>query len=174
MLKESAYKNAPPDLRSRLLDALKSYGNRESRPLEEYLRSVWALVLGHSSAEPSWDQIGEWLVTALTAPAAPFDQAWLSFRDPPAEGEGTPREEFDATLLFHIANLCRMRGGTLEEEWRYVGSESPTGNDWYNFDPLTYLECALVGMSACNEDAHPLTPGWRLFASFLELGRTYE
>ncbi len=73
-------------------------------------------------------------------------------------------------------DLRRMRGGTLAEEWRYFGSESPTGKGWYNFDPLTYLECALAGMSACacNENADLLTPGWRPFASFLELGRTYE
>ncbi len=36
MLKQSDYKNAPLGLRSRLLDVLRSGGDRESRPLEEY------------------------------------------------------------------------------------------------------------------------------------------
>ncbi len=57
---------------------------------------------------------------------------------------------------------------------RSIGSESPTGHTWYNFDPLSYLECALAGMSACDEDVLPVPPGWRYFATFLELGRMYE
>ena len=79
-----------------------------------------------------------------------------------------------ATLLFQIADLHRMQGNTLEGEWRYFGSESPSGNTWYNFDPMTYLECALAGMSASNEDAEPITSGGRAFPGFLELRRLYE
>ena len=174
MVKESHYRNAPPELRSRLLDALRSHRRRRSHRLEVYLRALWVLARGHASAEPRWDQIGEWLVTALTARPALFDEAWLRFRDPPEAGEGTPREEFDATLLFQIADLRRMQGGALEDEWGDFGVDSPTGNSWYNFEPLSYLECALAGISANNVDGHSLTPGWRPFAWFLELGRIYE
>lgn len=151
--------NTPPDLRSRVGDALSSSRERASRPLEEYLRALWAIVCGHSQAELRWDQIGEWLVTALTAPAAPFDEAWLSFRDPPGKSDGTPREEFNATSLFQIADLHRMEGGALGDEWREPGVESPAGHTWYNFDALSYLECGLAGLSASNEEATPLAPG---------------
>lgn len=136
MVKESHDRNAHPELRSRLLDALRSHRRRRSRRLEVYLRALWVLARGHASAEPRWDQIGEWLVTALTARPALFDEAWLRSRDPPEAGEGSPREEFDATLLFQIADLRRMQGGALEDEWGDFGVDSPTGNSWYNFEPL--------------------------------------
>ncbi len=71
-----------------------------------------------------------------------------------------------------ICAACK--GGALEDEWREFGVESPTGHSWYNFEPLIYLECALAGISANNVDGGSLTPGWRPFAWFLELGRMYE
>jgi hypothetical protein len=35
--------------------------------------------------------------------------------------------------------------GTLENEYRYFGIDSPTGFRWYNFDPCSYLECGVRG-----------------------------
>lgn len=38
-----------------------------------------------------------------------------------------------------------LDAGVFEDKYRYLGSDSPRGTRWYNFDPLTYLECAVAG-----------------------------
>lgn len=35
--------------------------------------------------------------------------------------------------------------GTLAYEYRYFGIDAPGGSRWYNFDLLTYIECAMAG-----------------------------
>jgi hypothetical protein len=35
--------------------------------------------------------------------------------------------------------------GTLANDLRYFGIDSPRGSHWYNFDPCTFLECATAG-----------------------------
>jgi hypothetical protein len=35
--------------------------------------------------------------------------------------------------------------GILNNELRYFGTDSPRGQRWYNFDPCTFLECAIAG-----------------------------
>jgi hypothetical protein len=31
-----------------------------------------------------------------------------------------------------------MKGKQLEDEWKYYGIDSETGNRWYNFDPVLF------------------------------------
>jgi hypothetical protein len=35
--------------------------------------------------------------------------------------------------------------GTLANDLRYFGVHAPRGLCWFNFDPLTFLECAVAG-----------------------------
>ncbi|MBY0457370.1 MAG: hypothetical protein K2V38_08540 [Gemmataceae bacterium] len=35
--------------------------------------------------------------------------------------------------------------GQLADEMRYFGINAPRGSRWYNFDPCTFLECAMAG-----------------------------
>ena len=45
-----------------------------------------------------------------------------------------------------MSDLADMAAdGTLNNELRYFGTAAPSGEYWYNFDPLTYLECAVQG-----------------------------
>jgi hypothetical protein len=45
-----------------------------------------------------------------------------------------------------IRDLDEMRrSGTLDNEYRYFGVDAPRGGRWFNFDPCTYLECAVAG-----------------------------
>ena len=37
------------------------------------------------------------------------------------------------------------KAGTLESEYRYFGLDAPSGRHWCNFDPCTFLECAVDG-----------------------------
>ena len=83
--------------------------------------------------------------------------------------------------------------GLLEDKYRYFGIDSPSGSRWYNFDPLTYLECAIRGQYGGYEEAEvivliPPPAGesaddpvreitafsWADFIGLLECGQLYE
>lgn len=132
----------------------------------------------------------------VTQPAA-FDQTWLRYEQPldynyqdgqyvlyeyDGYQEKIIEEDVDAlqilkhTILFQIADLHRMQGDQLENEFRYLGLQSPTGNSWYNFDVFSYLSCAMHGMSDGSGDENvPFARcDWAELASILCLGRLYE
>ena len=44
-----------------------------------------------------------------------------------------------AVLQFQISELYKMKGKQLDDDMRYFGINSETGNRWYNFDPMTNL-----------------------------------
>jgi len=45
-----------------------------------------------------------------------------------------------------IRDLGEMQeAGTLDNEYRSFGMDAPRGGRWFNFDPCTYLECAVAG-----------------------------
>lgn len=81
------------------------------------------------------------------------------------------------TILFQINELDCMEKdeSLLRNKMSYFGVDSPNGNRWYNFDPLTYLECASSWLvDYYGEDMHMNFINWGLFARFLEMGRLYE
>lgn len=173
MLVEADYQYASEDLRVPLISALNATGGRYKRSLERYLLAVRAVVLQSRIGGPSWKDIAGWLVEALDSSPAEYDEAWAEYSGPPGEGQLEAKEEFDVTLQFQIADLVRMRNCRPSDAGDYFGRNSPDGHDWYNFDTVTYLECALAGISD-NAGDEPLAAGWRNFALFLELGRLYE
>ena len=146
--------------------------------LEEYLRSLWALIQDLGSPPITCEQLAALLEKAFSHPPAPFDPAWMKYTGPPENipDDSDSFEILKHILWFQIADLRRMRGNVLDKLYRYFGEESPTGNRWYNFDPCTYLECgtALFGKEP-EDDENPDEPlGWIDLAEILEMGRTYE
>jgi hypothetical protein len=45
--------------------------------LEEYLRSLWQIVLQAQVSSPSLEQVAEWLEVALTTKPPAFDPEWM-------------------------------------------------------------------------------------------------
>ena len=50
-------------------------------------------------------------------------------------------------LIEHqIEDLRKMaRNGQLQDKHRYFGINAPGGDQWYNFDPVTFIECGAAG-----------------------------
>jgi hypothetical protein len=90
------------------------------------------------------------------------------------------------TVLFQIAELRRFGERKQEEygkfaeyakKYKYMGLKSPTGHDWYNWDPFTYLECATGGLVVHSKWTAPEFKegnSWAVLAYVLEWGRIYE
>lgn len=54
--------------------------------------------------------------------------------------------DWETRIGEQIRDLHEMRhSGALANEYRYFGVNAPSGARWYNFDPLTYIECAAAG-----------------------------
>ncbi|MHC4734580.1 MAG: hypothetical protein ACYTDW_08995 [Planctomycetota bacterium] len=61
--------------------------------------------------------------------------------------DGVPQfYEWKAEVNNRIQDLRDMaENKQLENEYRYFGISAPSGRYWYNFDPLTYIECGAAG-----------------------------
>jgi len=176
--------------------ALVENDDGQGRELEEYLRALWRL----GSAKQANDRLtlacfAGLLVGAFQEPAPAFVPEWEDIAEEEGPHAGYPR--WERTIFSQIVDLREMRdAGMLANEHRYFGVDAPRGRRWFNFDPLTYLECAVEGafggwqpgdrtgrdyVSAKNlledldipifELAHV---SWDQFADFLRAGQSFE
>ena len=126
------------------------------RSLEEYLRALWQLGAARREHEAvPLPAFAGMLEAALHAPPPPFDPSWASpvgaYADADADADADVDElagfdRWDATIREQIVDLHEMaQAGTFANELRYFGTSAPSGNLWFNFDPRTFLECAVAG-----------------------------
>ena len=177
--------------------ALVENDERQGRELEEYLRALWRL----GSARQASDQLtlarfAGLLVAAFREQAPAFAPAWQRIAE--EEGTHTGYSRWERTIFSQIVDLREMRdAGMLANEHRYFGMDAPRGQRWFNFDPLTYLECAVEGtfggwlpgdrtgrdyVSAKNMELEDLDipifemagVSWDQFADFLRAGQSFE
>jgi hypothetical protein len=112
--------------------------------LEGYLRSLWSLVSKECDVELTAEKFVEWVTKAFVTTPPPFQPEWLNRK--PLVPDAARFEAWENRILYQIDDLRRMAdAGTLDDESRYFGINSPSGSRWYNFDPLTYLECGVRG-----------------------------
>ena len=117
-----------------------------NRNLEDYLLALYALLQSQQDA------------------ARPLPQPAVRSRYCPA----------CAVIIFQVAELHRMRGQELQNELRHYGITSETGYSWYNFDPLTLLECGAQGLEDRLGEETAVAEDWSLLGDLLDLGRYYE
>jgi hypothetical protein len=177
--------------------ALVENDDGQGRELEEYLRALWRL----GAAKRVNDQLtlgcfAALLVAAFQEEAPPFAATWQDIAEEEGAHAGYPR--WERTILSQIVDLREMRyAGMLANEHRYFGVDAPRGRRWFNFDPLTYLECAVEGafggwrpgdrtgrdyVSTKNLELEDLDipifemarVSWDQFADFLRAGQSFE
>lgn len=114
------------------------------RSLEDYLKALWHLAAAHRERDAlDLAAFTGLLEAAFRADPPPFDPRWLDER---RHGEATGYARWETTILMQIVDLHEMeQAGTLANELRYFGVNAPRGARWYNFDPRTFLECAVAG-----------------------------
>lgn len=161
--------------------------NIEKRDLETYLLALLELVEQIRKQPLTADLLSKLLMNAFTSEPTKFDNEWLKIIKAPDEKtfinpktSTSTSGEYDYTIAvikFQIAELHKMKGKQLEDEWRYFGIDSETGNRWYNFDPDSILECGMRcyldhGDDESNNEEFEVS--WRTLGDLLELGRMYE
>ncbi|HEX3597306.1 MAG TPA: hypothetical protein VHU80_19500, partial [Polyangiaceae bacterium] len=104
-----------------------------------------SLLAAHRTKDSlSLAELADCLSRAFDAPVPSFDAAW---RNEERVYENTrDHAHADRRLKYQIVDLREMdESGALKDEMRYFGKSTPRGSRWYNFDPLTYLECGARG-----------------------------
>ncbi len=165
----------------------------ENRDLEEYLLALFKLIENRRTEELTYNLILEILSEAFTSEPADFNNNWLDCNSAPDENRMSKKftnpeiiEQIDKSntsdlsaydftievLKFQIAELHKMRGKQLDNEYRFFGIQSETGNSWYNFDPFVNLECGARCME--DNDANFTSLDWSFIGELLENGRIYE
>ncbi len=165
----------------------------DNRDMEEYLLALYKLIENNKTEELTYNLILNLISKAFTSEPVEFNNEWLDYISPPDEdrmrknftnpqickqnnqsniSELLPYDYTIEVLKFQIAELHKMKGKQLENEWRYMGIKSETGNYWYNFDPFANLECGTIGMKECDTDFSSLD--WSFFGELLEYGRVFE
>ncbi|MBC7805826.1 MAG: hypothetical protein H7145_06720 [Akkermansiaceae bacterium] len=130
----------------RAIDGLRGRYEGDARPLEQYLSALLPLARDFSH-QPSLSLSEFYAIIsgAFTADPLSFDAAWRTVHNAP----DTDQDDFaqwEATVIRQIVDLREIdEAGILMSELRYFGIDAPRGARWYNFDSLTYLECAMAG-----------------------------
>jgi len=118
------------------------------RSLEEYLRALWFLARVHREGDAiELTEFASMLDRAFNAHVPDFDHEWLELK-PPEDLTLQGFEEWENTILFQISDLYRMvEDGEQEKEngVRRMVVSRPEGGDWFNFDPVTFLERGVEG-----------------------------
>jgi hypothetical protein len=145
---------------------------QKNRDMEEYLLALYLLVLENKDREPSLKLFLELFEKAFAGEPWKFDPAWLLITVNPCTFEGETTIDYTLEIIrFQAAEFHKMKGNQLENELRYLGVQSETGNTWYNFDPHTFLECA----ARCMEDGnHNPAISWGVLGDILDMGKSYE
>ncbi|HMT54680.1 MAG TPA: hypothetical protein PKD16_18560 [Saprospiraceae bacterium] len=170
--------------------------NFENRELETYLLSLLSLVEQKKNQNLTTDLLLNLLHNAFTSEPKEFNSEWLSITTAP--DENTMSKKFTnpeinipidksvvseksgvdysiAVLQFQISELYKMKGKQLDDDMRYFGINSETGNRWYNFDPMTNLECGARCILDNEEDEDKeFIVSWQTLGELLEMGRIYE
>ncbi|MFA7444999.1 MAG: hypothetical protein WCY89_03570 [Flavobacteriaceae bacterium] len=153
----------------------------ENRDLETYLLSLLKLAEQEKNQPLTPDLLLKLIENAFISDPKEFNSEWLSITDAPEslsidKSKISDKNEIDysiSVLQFQISELHKMRGKQLDDEKRYFGIDSETGNIWYNFDPMTNLECG----ARCildSDDEKEFIVTWQTLGELLEIGRVYE
>jgi hypothetical protein len=85
------------------------------------------------------------LADAFTRPAPPFEEQWREEYDN-LDTEQVGYVGWRTTIIRQIVDLREMdEASILANEYRYFGVSAPRKSQWYNFDPVTFLECGMTG-----------------------------
>lgn len=168
----------------------------QNRNLEAYLRTLLKLVEQEKEQDLTVDLLLKLIKEAFVSEPGMFNPEWLRITNAPDENIMSKKitnpeiksavdktiisdksgiEYTIAVLQFQIAELHKMKDKQLDDEMRYFGVYSETGNRWYNFDPMTNLECGARGLSDSEDDEESdFDVSWQTIGELLEMGRIYE
>ncbi|MFC4913865.1 hypothetical protein [Actinomadura gamaensis] len=122
--------------------------------LSAFLRALWKVsgpLRDRDGVEP--DDVAAMFTAATLTPPPPFDPAWRTKDLSLAGDEPADHADWERVLLSQLADLEDFAEQPPGPRARFgVDAPRPPGSGrratparWYNFDPATYLECAVAG-----------------------------
>lgn len=170
--------------------------NTDNRDLETYLLALLKLVEQEREQTLTADSLLKLFLDAFSSEPKKFDAEWLKIVKAPDEktiykkftnkaaSSSEDKNEVAgdigiyytiAVLQFQIAELHKMKGKQLDDNDKYFGIDSETGNRWYNFDPDSILECGMrCYIDPDDDNDQEFEVSWQTLGDLLEMGRIYE
>jgi hypothetical protein len=129
------------DLYKAITALMNAQRNKPALSLEQYLSSL------RSRAKLWENEEGLALETFYSLLADTFSPAPAIVDEQGPITEGTKGfGGWDAMIRRQIKDLRQMKErGQLDDKMNYFGIKAPSGQQWYNFDPCSFLECAAAG-----------------------------
>ncbi len=177
----------------------------DGRSLSAYLRALWLVSGSIRDRDPlELDTVAALLAAAATADPPPFDPVWRTADLAVASDEPAGYPWWERIILSQIADLEDFVAQPPGQYASFgVDAPRPPGSGrratpvrWYNFDPASYLECAMAGsLGGWQEQDNvrvslpgPVTPGgaqgseivefqgltWAELGRFAVCGQIYE
>ncbi len=157
------------------------------RSLEDFLRALRPRLQQHAG-EPaiSADAFVALLDDALTVPPPAPDDGWREEDLETDDDPPTTAESVDGLLRSQILDMEDAEaGGLLEDDLRYLGktverppgSSRASGDTWFNWDPLGFIECGVRGTFGDDDEDRSVPLGeltWEHIGHFLWAGQSYE
>lgn len=128
------------------IDSLLQQQTQNKRTLEIYLRALLAGVNSYANAVSiRLNEFYELVEQGFFGVPLPFNTKWNEqYDDLPSNLASF--HSVQLTLIRQIVDLHELADqGTLANKLRYFGIHSPRQSIWYNFEPVSYLECAMAG-----------------------------
>ena len=163
------------DFRRYVLSLADGRATASNRSLEEYLRALWRCIQQIQAEAVTFSLLAQLLQDAFIVDPLPFDESWLQYGTLPDIHSKANQEAFavlQQMICYQIADLHRMdQANLLDNQFRYYGIDSPTGYRWFNFDPASYLGCAVQSIQ---KESAFTDASWTDLAIVLWLGQIYE
>lgn len=141
--------------------------------LENYLLRLYGNILDNKDEQLTIDFILNLLRQSFTSVPVEFNKQWLNSIEPPDDTTTLSPINYTLEVLkFQIAELHKMKGKQLEDEYRHYGIDSETDHRWYNFSPFMNLECGARCM--VDNKIEIKNVDWSFIGNLLEMGRIYE
>lgn len=127
--------------------------NAAGRSLDEFLRAWWLIGRPLSTRRRlDLDTVAAMIAAAGTVEPPPLQASWRSASFRPVETP-TSHGDWAAIVLSQVADLADFADQGPLDQYASFGIDAPRANGclratdlrWYNFDPLTYLECGMAG-----------------------------
>jgi hypothetical protein len=119
---------------------LKEKQSENTPSLEEYLTSLWFRTGKHKA------ESGLPLPIFFNLLVDSFTPVKIEISNERIDERANGFAGWDSTIRRQVDDLRAMNAtGKLQDEQRYFGIHSPSGQSWYNLDPCGYIECATAG-----------------------------
>lgn len=168
------------------VNSLVEENSNSKRSLEEYLLALLYEIEPAKAAQPSYQDIANFLLNSYSGEMAEYSDDWVSLQvtinqpnTPPYFEEMETYEHFERLLKSHVADLHYFNSSAkhgLVPKYAQDGNEAPSGRIWQRTDVANFLTSGVYLLGTGDYDQEPdyELGGWHVLDFILTDGAQSE